>query len=270
VASLDDQVSTTFELGRDVNSGPHSLKFTTDKPVPGPRLLLVTAGPFTKVSGGRELGSRQVASWATLDRDRTHGTMYFCVRPQARLSTSSSGQYTGALTLEQGRVQRLDVPVTLDAPYPRWDLVFLVGLGVCVLCSAYTFFLRRPSLTAGTAGAPSDAEKDKTDDKAAAAAERATSVFRYPFGFLKDWLLFYTGILGVLTLVAGLVAASTAFVAQYISSETWDASTSTWITFVGALATAFIAGATAGKLAQIQFTTNLTPPESPADNSHGV
>jgi hypothetical protein len=217
-------------------------------------MLIVAAGPFVKDPGGRELGPEDVASWATIDRDRTHGTIYFCVHPEVRLSTGTSGQFTGPLTVSQGRIQRLDVPVTLALPYPQSGTVILVGLSVCLLCSAYTFLLRRPTLASGQGG-PSKKEKNQPEsDAGAQLAERASRVFRSPFGFLRDWVLFYANILGVLTLVAGLIAASTAFVAQYVASDSWDASMSTWITFVGATATAFIAGATAGKLAQIQFT----------------
>jgi len=239
---LDDTALSEFKLGRDVNAGVRTIPFTTSRRVPGPRGLVVGVGPFVRSAGGRELTSDEVHAWATLERDRRHGTISFCVLPSRRLSMDLSGQFTGSLVVEQGRVQRLSVPVSLDLPYPRWHLVVLAGFGTCLLCSFYTFILRRSHLPTSTGGLPnssSDVEK-----------ERSGRVLRWPFSFFKGWAMFYANIAGVVTIAAGLIGATTAFISQYVGSDTWDATVPTWFTFVGAIATAYIAGATTGKIVQ--------------------
>ena len=253
-AKVDAKV-TEFRLGRGVNGGAHSIPFVLDHPVGGSSFLAASATPFSPSTGGPDLlhGRRQgvgtngdsaIRVWAVLDRDRRHGALYFCINPSQRLSHTSSGQFSGAFVLDDPRVHRLEVPATLDMPYPNWNYVLIVGLATALLGSAYTFYLRRPSL---------DPELGGTKDLPGSDASDSGTVFRWPFAFFDGWYLFYSDILGALTLAAGLVGATTAYVAQYVASDTWDASTRTWITFIGAIATAFVASATAGKLAQNNY-----------------
>jgi hypothetical protein len=52
--------------------------------------------------------------------------------------------------------------------------------------------------------------------------------------------------------VVGLAASVTAFSTTYLGSDTWSGSFGDWFTYCGAIATAFVAGGTAGKLAQLK------------------
>ena len=112
----------------------------------------------------------------------------------------------------------------------------MFALAVCALASLYVYFLRRPA--AGRKKTPDE----PTDD---------TPVLRWGFDFVFGYWKFVTGSLGILTIAAGFTAATAALSAQYLDSETWDGSNfKDWLTLGGALATAFVAGGTAGRLAQ--------------------
>ena len=214
-ASVDEKAIKNFKLGHDINSGPHSIKFTTDRPVPGSLQLPVQVTPFVPSPSGRELGTNLIKAWATLDADREHGTLFFCLDPEERLK-ASGGEFTGALVLTKDRVERLDVPVTLTIAYPRAVRVMFAGLAVAFASSWYVYFLRRPRLSPlilyGRALRTDEA--GRVED-----AEGATRVLRTSFGFWMGYWRWASSATGGITVVAGLIGAVTA-----LAPSTWPLS----------------------------------------------
>jgi NADH:ubiquinone oxidoreductase subunit 6 (subunit J) len=58
---------------------------------------------------------------------------------------------------------------------------------------------------------------------------------------------------GVLTIALGLVAAALAFAAQYLDADAWGRDYIDLFVFVGAVSTAFVAGASIGRLVQNRY-----------------
>lgn len=141
--------------------------------------------------------------------------------------------------------------MTVSASYPKRQNVFLGWALVCLLTSFYVFFLRD--------GTPHDNQKPPSD-----------AVLRWDLGFLRRYWTYMTGILGILTMVAGLTAASAVFVSRYLNGTAWSRSNPEMLAFVGAVAAAFVAGGTAGRLAGNKLAEPVgggpeTPPETPAE-----
>ena len=75
---------------------------------------------------------------------------------------------------------------------------------------------------------------------------------------LPNWA---THLLGILTIASGLLAAFVAFNAQYLqNNKPW--SSSVYLGFIGSVTSAFIVGATAGRLAQNVYQK---PPDKPPE-----
>lgn len=245
--AVEEDAVTSFKFGHDVNSGHRSISFTADRPVLGPRLLDVEVKGLAPTGSGRELGAREVKAWAVVDPDRRHGTVYLCLVPGERLS-APSGEFTGTLVVGSGRVERLDVPVTVTLAYARTTLVMLVGLAVALASSVYVYFLRRPELPElMVLGLVTDSNPRKD------AEEKAQRALRSSFGFWHGYWRWVSSASGAITVVAGLAGATTAFSAQYLASETWASGFKDWFAFIGAVATAFVAAGTAGKLASLEY-----------------
>lgn len=252
--SVSDTAKTSFKLGGELNSGVHAVAFSTTTRVPGPRRLDVHVSPFGAADGEKGLSESDVVAWATVEPSRTNGTVFFCVPPERR-TDAPSGQFTGELVLGPDRVERLAIPVTVSLRYPHFTTVLLGALATTWAASWYVFFLRRDDLSDDIVlgGA-----KKTVAAEAAVQADRAARVLRWPFGFWHGYWRWVCSMSGAITVVAGLAAAVTAFSTAYLGSDTWAGTFGDWFTLCGAIASGFVAGGTAGKLAQ------LTPPDKAA------
>ncbi|MFN8192338.1 MAG: hypothetical protein U0R78_18330 [Nocardioidaceae bacterium] len=251
--SLSDDVKTTFAIGRRVDAGTYSIRFQTDAAVAGSRVIPVTVTPFVRESGP-DLRSDAVAAWATMDPDRQHGTVYICMDPMARLH-ADDGQYTASVSLDPRRFNQMQIPVSVTMAYPLLARVAALGLVVCLACSFWVYILRTDSLSdlivfgkhlkgskAGQAASLED-QRELADE-----TNLASRVLRPPFGFWQGYARWFACTSGLITIVAGVLAASAAFTAQYLASQTWEMSLPNVVKYVGAVGTAFVAGATTGRI----------------------
>lgn len=255
-ASVAETTPTTFDLGNDPSPGVRSIPFTLERRVAGSTSVAVSPTSFTDATTGEEVAPADLEAWAVLDPDRRSGTLYVCV-PSDRREHLPSGRLTGSLVVDDPRVARLAPQVTLTLAYTDVVRVMLVGLAVALAASWYVFFLRRDQLgEVVVLGKAFEEDGDDADDDRPTAHElderdRAARVLRWPFGFWWGYWRWATSASGVITIAAGMAAAVTAFTTAYLGSETWAASFGDWLAYIGAVATAFVAGGTAGKLAQI-------------------
>lgn len=227
--TVSEGAQTTFKLGRDPAPGVRSIDFSLERRVlSGPRAVRLTVGRFRPEESGRELSRSSVEAWARLTPDRSVGTIYVCVNNRI-----IPGTFSGAVAFADPRLARVVVPVSLTRSYPNVEKVAIVGLAVCLLASMYVFFLRLP--------------KKLLDDS------DGRTALRWPFTFIKGYWEFATDMLGIITIVAGGAAAVAAFTAQYLNAEAWTPDVGSWLTYCGAVGTAFVAGGTAGKLAQKSY-----------------
>ncbi len=239
--TVAEGATTSFDLGLDVNSGVRTIPFVLTTPLWGRDRLQVSPGTFAPAKqDGRPLGPTAVKVWAVLDRSGNTGTAYLCISPGAR-ERAPWGTFSGNLMFEDSRLEPTTVPITVTASYPRIHIVAVVGLAVCLLASLYVFFLR-----------------DGTDrDRVVAGGDAA---LRWPFGFVARYWRYTTEMVGVLTVASGLIAATAAFTAQYLNADVWSADVSEWLTFCGAIATSFVAGGTAGRLAGNRYAPPTSKP----------
>lgn len=227
--TVSEGAQTTFKLGRDPSPGVRSIDFSLERRLlSGPRAVRVTLGRFRPEEDGRELRRSSLEAWARLTLDRSVGTIFVCVSGR-----TMPGTFSGAVAFADPRLTRVVVPVSLSRSYPNVEQVALVGLVVCFLASMYVFFLRLPK-----------EQLDKSE---------GSTALRWPFAFMKGYWMFATDMLGVITIVAGGAAAAAAFTAQYLNADAWTPDVDSWLTFCGAVGTAFVAGGTAGKLAQKSY-----------------
>ncbi len=247
VITVSETENTAFKLGHDVNGGKRSIAFSADHRIPGPTPIDVHVNSFAGEDAGRELDDTVITAWAELQPGHEHGTIYFCIPPDLRTDVPS-GQFAGELVLQTGRVQRTAVPVTLSIPNANLTHVLLAALATLVAASWYVYYLRREQLSEQILyGGPLSAEPAT----AAGQKDAASRVLRWPFGFWHGYWRWLCSTAGAITIVAGTATATAAFSTTYLSSDTWSGSLRDWFALLGAVATAFVAGGTAGKLAQL-------------------
>ena len=273
VVTVSETENTSFKLGHDVNGGTRSIAFGADHRIPGPTAIDVHVNSFASEGAGRELGDTVVTAWAELQPGRENGTIFFCIPPDVRKAVPS-GQFVGEFVLQTGRVQRTAVPVTLSIPDANLTTVLLAALATLAAASWYVYYLRREHLSDQILyGGPLS-----TDPAVAADQKDASSrVLRWSFGFWHGYWRWLCSTAGAITIVAGTATATAAFSTTYLSSDTWSGSLRDWFALLGAVATAFVAGGTAGKLAQLTPdttgttpTTTKTPPPPPPPNAGAV
>lgn len=221
--SVPKDSRTIIKRGYDVNAWPRSFAFTVARPLRGQLAVSVRAAQFVPATDGAELSGKDLEVWAVLDARRSlTGRVFLCIDPSTRAEVHP-GTYQGQVVFDDPRLEPLAVPVTLSLSYTEMHNVVLVGLGTCFLASLYVCFLRR----------------DKNEP-----------ALRSPFTFLKEYWEFATDSIGGITIAAGFAAAATAFTAQYLNAEAWSGGFGAWLTYCGAVGTAFVAGGTAGRLAK--------------------
>ena len=88
-------------------------------------ILPMEPGEFTR-SGGVTLPGNQVASWARVNNDGTHVTVWVLVAPHHHYS-SDAGLYSGAVALDSRTVQGANVPVHVHIEYQNRNFVLAFG-----------------------------------------------------------------------------------------------------------------------------------------------
>jgi hypothetical protein len=76
---------------------------------------------------GMTLPADQVATWATVDNDDAHVTVYFVVSPRFQ-QVSEFGGYTGTISLNDQRAVGADIPVDVHVEYPDLNFVIVFTL----------------------------------------------------------------------------------------------------------------------------------------------
>ncbi len=210
-----------FDLGSSTDAGPRIVPLEFRSPLPGGVLMDASAGTFVREDDGTVLQPEGLEVWAKTEPAGVSGWIAFCLKREFR-EGASPGRYTGAVYLHDPRANTLAAPVTFTLAYRHTWLVATLAFGVCLVTSVYIFLLRQP-------------------DEAAAIKDKV---------FYRGFLMWLLDRVGLLTLASGFLAAFVAFNTQFLRSPTWGASHEDWWTLIGAVATAFVAGATAGRLAK--------------------
>jgi hypothetical protein len=97
-----------------------------------PGSLLCTATSDLVRSDGQTLPADQAASWAQVDNDGTHVTVFVVVAPRYQSATGAGG-YEGTVSLDDPRAIGADIPVTVNVEYYdiyqplSWALVAAFG-----------------------------------------------------------------------------------------------------------------------------------------------
>jgi hypothetical protein len=148
----------------------------------------------------------RVAAWYQSGRV----LLELCVQ-RSGLKTADPGTYVGTVSIVDSRVSRVDVPITVTLSYPTWQFVLELLVLAVFAGSWYIWVLQ---------------DKDPED--------RAIS-----WGFIR-WC---GSMIGVLSIGAGVVAALSVYNASYLSSTSWGYTANQPLALLGAMFTAFLAGA---------------------------
>jgi hypothetical protein len=76
---------------------------------------------------GQTLPSNQVSTWAVVENDGAHVTVFVFVSPRYE-SISGFGGYTGTVSLNDPRALGADIPVAVNVEYPYLDEVIAFSL----------------------------------------------------------------------------------------------------------------------------------------------
>jgi hypothetical protein len=219
-----------FDLGRSLDAGKRVLALNLSEPLTtGHARLDTMAGTFARDGDGR-LVRTSVVTWGRVVPNTQSAWVAFCI-PHGKRGDIPPGAYSGQIHLIDSRLVATSVPLSFTVSYPQPWRVFGVGLLICIAATVYTYSLRRRDLPQRASHASED-------------------MFRLKDGFWAGYGSWISGLPAVLTVASGLLAASAAFSAQYLDSQGWGDSSKDWITFAGAVGTAFIAGASTGKFVQ--------------------
>jgi hypothetical protein len=229
-ATVQPGATTEFVVGRGVTAGPRRIPLDLDAPLTVNSALAVQPRPFARADGVQIPGGA-VRAWAVVVGERT-AEATVCVAGDPL--TAAPGRYQGAVLLSDPRLAATAIPVSFNAYPPRWKM-FLLAAVLCWVGSVYIYMLRRPNLPMELRG------------RVAGASDNPSLLS--PREFWLGYWRWSTRLLGVLTITSGLLAASIAFNAQYLrTDQAW--SSGEWFGFIGTVTSAFVAGATAGRLAQ--------------------
>jgi hypothetical protein len=235
-------VPSQFTFGRGAAAGPRRIPLDLSVALPVNSELPVRPGPFVR-SDGVHVPADAVRAWGMVTGERT-AEITVCV--EARTLTSDPGVYRGRILINGPGVESASLDLVFDAYPPRWRMI-LLALGLCFIGSIYIYILRRPTLPAYLKGRGSSELENPS----------VLSLREFWFGFFS-WA---THLLGILTIASGLLAAFVPFNAQYLeNNKPW--SSSVYLGFIGTVTSAFIVGATAGRLAQNVYQKS---PDGPSD-----
>jgi hypothetical protein len=122
------------------------------------------------------------------------------------------GTYQGTVSIVDPRVNRVDVPIIVTLSYPSWQLVLELLVLAVFAGSWYIWVLK----------------------------QKKASDLAIGWEFVK----FCGSMIGVLSIGAGVVAALGVYNATYLSSDSWGSSAEQPLALLGAMFSAFLAGAT--------------------------
>jgi hypothetical protein len=226
---VEDGAMTSFAFGRGAGGGPRTIPLELAPALPVDTALAVQARPFVR-EDGLQIDRDAVHAWA-LVTGAGRADLTVCVDEEAL--GHDSGTYRGGVLISDSRVQPTVVAVSLHTFPSLWWMV-LAFVGCCLLGSLYIYALRRPTLPEDLRG-QGGLHPDNP------------SILR-PSEFWLGYGRWATRLLGALTIASGGATAFVAFNAQYLQADTWNSSRT--FGFFGAVLAAFVAGASAGRLAQ--------------------
>jgi putative Ig domain-containing protein len=148
----------------------------------------------------------RVAAWYQSGRV----VLELCVQ-RSGLKLADPGTYVGTVSIVDSRVDRVDVPITITFSYPTWQYVLELLVLAVFAGSWYIWVLQ-----------------DKQPEDLAVS-----------WGFVR-WC---GSMIGVLSIGAGVVAALSVYNASYLNSASWGYTASQPLSLLGAMFTAFLAGA---------------------------
>jgi hypothetical protein len=148
----------------------------------------------------------EVAAWYQSGRV----LLQVCVE-RSGLKLADPGTYVGTVSIVDPRVNRVDVPITVSLSYPTWQNVLELLVLAVLAGSWYIWVLQEKK-----------------------AADHAIS-----WAFIR-WC---GTMIGVLSIAAGVIAAIGVYNASYLNSDSWGYTVSQPLALLGAMFTAFLAGA---------------------------
>lgn len=178
--------------------------------MPGDQLE-TSIGQFIDASSGRELNNQWISAVARVEqRNRVLITVRFDRRNNM---LGTPGSYTGAISIVDPRVSRVDQQFTVQLAFPWWQFVAALLLAMLVVATLYLWLLR---------GSFGSRELTLVD--------------------LQQWLFSRIAMLSIGT---GVAAAVSVWTATYFSNPSWGASFPAATALFGASFSAFVAASTA-------------------------
>jgi hypothetical protein len=147
------------------------------------------------------------------------------------------GTYQGTVSIVDPRVGRVDVPVVVTLSYATWQLIMFLLVGAVLAGAWYVWVLQA-----------------KKPDQAA-------------IGW--DFVDFYSTMLGVLSIGAGIVAAFGVYSATYLNSTTWGSSSGQVFALIGAMFSAFLAGSATVHIGAKAGQATSSPASRATRGNHG-
>lgn len=209
--------SFTVPFGRDFATRERRLDYDITDPAGALKsgtCVKIDVGPFLRDAGDTQLSSDEISATANVDGKRLVVDIKFVRTGQ---SFAPAGTYTGIVSIDDPRINDLDIPLTVTLEYPVWQLPLALAIAMILPATIYLALVRRSFLGKGPAG-----------------SQLA----------LHDVFDHLNGRNGILAIGAGSVGAVGIYTALYLSSSTWGTGAIEWIGLAGAAFTAFGTAAT--------------------------
>jgi hypothetical protein len=207
---------TSLAFGRTVSKRTRTLQFDV-RPEDVARLnqrdrLAVDLDPFLR-SDDAQLNPDMITAYAVYRDRRVHLTL--CATRAGREPLGDPGTYTGAVSIIDARVARVDVPFTITLSYPAVYVVVEIAFVTVLVAAWWVWLLSRP--------APGSATPKK----------------------FRQWLW---GGEGIVAYGVGLVAAATALAATYFKDDDWALDPLQAGSMIATVFGAFVAAASAPRV----------------------
>jgi hypothetical protein len=215
---------TTLQFGRSQDLRRRTVSFKLSGEPAALRTLPETAALRTRVSAFLRDDDQPLATGSSTEplvsavtsRERGLVLLTLCVDRDGRPEElGPPGSYAGTVSIDDARVNPIDIPFTVTMSFPTWPYIFVLFAFIIPVAAAYSWLLKGVNLT--------------------------TDQALRPAAFL-GWLL---SRIGVLAVGSGTVAAFIAYSATYLQSATWGANIFQITAIFGAMFTAFVTAATA-------------------------
>jgi hypothetical protein len=221
---------SSIAFGRELVTQEREFEFTITDPaglLAGATCLPVHVNPFLRTGDGPSAeidGSRVDATASVTGREvRVALTMR-----RADVGFAPPGTYSGTVSIEDPRIERVNIPLTVSMAYPIWQFP-LVALLLVLPVAVINLWLLKGSF-ASHQGPVSVAQFDD-------------------YVFSRN---------GVLAIGAGVAAAVLVFSSTYLGSLTWGTSFVDFFTLFGAAFAAFTAAATPVTAAGVDNSDRLS------------